>query len=330
MTLNIVSTSFSAPRNTHKNMFNSVENSISPNWRVNNLVPRPAVILQDDNSNSLPNISGVYYNEFNQRVGFLQNNTRIVYEYTLESILNGTPSFIRQFEITAMAGNDSEGVGNVVPNYLEGGFEQFYTEESGSANRGYIVDVTSLLSSSVDTTQAVRQRFNTADAAGSNNSGSEDGDIDEEDQYIVQVQEGEQVGTVPQVYAFTRPTDRDTTPLDGSLFTGGNNDFVVTTPVNIASIFPSGVDLSGCCYHKGADTWIFLSHLLNQAYQVSIDKVAPHSGTALIATLNFTANQAEGACVVPDPNGGGDKLIISSEPGSSSDSTYIVCDYVEP
>jgi len=303
MALVPVVTSLPTPPNLIYNVYDSLDIVADASFLVENYTIGPVI-----NLGAFTNISGVYYNKFTHRVGFIQNNTGLIYEFTYAALKAATiavpPVLLRTITLAGLDGDDTEGCSNIVHNYLEGGFENWVCDENGGANRVYNLPWTfDEMFSTADVTITARQRLTMA-ANASPNEGTEGVSMNKWTQDIDSVQEG---GVSPQVYRrAVRPTNRDTS------YTFTDPELVVTNPFDSSTL---AGDQSDVTIHHGTGHSLILSDTANALNQVTTDGL-----NTLVSTLNLgaTFDQPEGFCQTIGLEG-----IIASETDSFAFLTYV-------
>lgn len=303
--LTAVTTSLPTPRNLIYNVFDSMEVADDASFRVENWVVGDVI-----NLGALTNISGVYYNKFTHRVGFIQNNTATVYEYTYAALKAATvsspPTLLRTIAFTGLDGDDTEGCCNIIHNYAEGGFENWICDENGGANRVYNIPWTfDEMFSESNISIAARRRLTNA-ANGLTNDGTEDVEINKWEQEIHSVQEG---ATGTRVYRVSnRPTNRDVS------YVWTDPELTVDETRFDATSLPAG-DQAGLYFHHATGHSVILSESGNALRQVTTD-----GNDTLVSSLSLgTAfDQPEGVTMGPNMEG-----IIASETDSFAFLTYV-------
>ncbi|PHS20250.1 MAG: hypothetical protein COA86_02860 [Kangiella sp.] len=270
-----------------------MESINSPAWRVSNLVAGTLV-----NLGTGTNTSDVNYNPFTKRFGFIRNNFGTITEISESDIVNSvaSPTLIRVITILGLGGfNDTEGLSDILPNFLEGGYECWFTIENGGRNWGYNLPFTKAeLLSTANISVTVRQRLQFAANSSGTNDASEGIYYSWQTDRLIVCQEGAVSTRV--IFLADRPTDRDT-DLDQAVDAG----FSVTNPFDADVVIQTGSDLSSILIHEGTGHILVLSDTGNAVYQYDF------SGT-LISTLNIVGMfQPEGLALH------GDNLVIMGE-----------------
>lgn len=301
MTLAIVNTSASIAADTHNNVFSSQDSANSPDWRVSNLQAGNIV-----NLGTGTNTSGVNYNPFTKRFGFIRNNFAAYTEISEADIVssNTSPTLIRTVSLGGMFGDDSEDLSDIVPNFSEGGYEFWSCIENGGRVYAYNFQITeSEMFSTSDITLTTRQELIFAATQTDNNSGAEGVDMHIWEQNLIVAQEGQQASTPQAVYEAPRPTNRTT---DYS-YTGAN-----LNPVEPWDADTQSGDLSSIRYHAASNTVLVLSDTGNALYQYS------RTGTLLSTFTIVGMSQPEGITLH------GDNIIIMGEVDECMYCTYVV------
>ncbi|MCH9735904.1 MAG: hypothetical protein K0U78_15350 [Actinomycetia bacterium] len=204
-----------------------MDSSLSPDWRVSNLVPGTMV-----NLGTGTNTSDVGYNPFTKRFGFIRNNFGTVTEISESDIVNSvaSPTLIRVVTINGLGGfNDTEGLTDVYQNLTEGGYEFWISIENGGRNWIYNVpfDVDDMFSTSnVSVTQ--RQELIFARNSTGTNDAAEGVAFNLTTQQLLACQEG--AVDIRRLFLMNRPTNRDTdySYSNTGVHDGSNGDAVLT------------------------------------------------------------------------------------------------------
>ncbi len=301
--LTIANTSHDWQPNAVDNTVSSLQSANAPGWRVSNLTAGTLINLGTGN-----NASDVGYNRFTKRFGFIRNNFATISEISEADIVNGVanPTIIRRITINGLGGfNDTEGLSNVFPNLLEGGYEFWMSIENGGRNWAYNVPITeSEMFGTTDISITQRQRLQMAANSTGTNDALEGVDFNLATNQIIACQEG--ATSERKIFLADRPTDRDS-DLDEAIDAG----FTVTNPFIADTVIPAGSDCSSICFHPGTGHILVLSDTGNAVRQYELD------GT-LIDTLTVTGmNQIEGICLH------GDNLVIMGEADECRYYTYV-------
>jgi len=289
--------------NAVNDTIDSRDSLVSSAWRVENIV-----LGVKFNLGTGTNTSDVGYNPFTKRFGFIRNNFGTVSEIAEADIVNSVtqPPIIRTITLNGMFGDDSEGLSDVFPNLLEGGYEFWSCIENGGRTYGYNFQITeSEMFSVSDISLTARRQLQFDQNAADTNLAGEGIDYSIKGNELLMVREGGQPTTTKKVYLASRPTDRDTD------YSYSDAEFNPSNPFDGENV--TG-DLSSCAFHEATGHLLILSDTGNAVYQYD------RSGT-LISTLSLGGLlfQPEGICMH------GDNLVIM---GETDECAY--CIYVAP
>jgi len=302
MTLVLASTAHSAVSNTVDKTYSCFDTAESATFLVENLVAGTLVNMSTGN-----NLSDVGYNPYSNRFMFTRNNFASFHEFSESDIVNGvaSPTQIRVVTVTALFGDDTEGLTDVVPNLTEGGYEFWISIENGGVNQTYNVPYskTNMLGTS-NISIGARQQLIMA-TVGSSNDGQEGVGFHLKNQELIGCSEGA-VG-VRRIYVANRPTDRDTNYDQAS-----DAELTVTAPFDANVVVPSGSDLSSICFHEATGHILVLSETGNALYQYKRDGTL----VSTLSGLNTPLFQPEGICMH------GDNMVIMGETDECCYYTY--------
>lgn len=300
MTLAIAKKRFIIPANTHFDVYDCVDTPDSPSWAISNLSYGTQYTLPDD----LGNISDCYYCGHTKRFGFIQNGTGIIFEYDEDEIVAGTAtSPIRTITITGTDSSDTESICDPEPNFLEGGYSVYTTDEGGGANNCYRVEITrEQLISTSNISIAVRNQRRLDEPATGNNEGLEGNDRNPFTEAVVAVMEGRQNDN-PQSFEFTEPADRDTDYIE----TDPELSATLTTPFDSQALLTAGHDQSSISWHLPTNTLLVLSDLGNRLYH--IQRGTPGTVLGQLDLAGQGLGQIECSCFY------GDGVLVAGETG---------------
>ncbi len=302
MTLAVAVTSHDWIPNVHDNTVSSFDSAASPNWRVSNLVAGAMV-----NLGTGTNTSDVGYNPFTKRFGFIRNNFAEITEFSESDIVNSVPSptAIRTITVTGLGSFlDSEGLSNVFPNLLEGGYEFWISIENGGRNWAYNVPITlNDMFSTSNISISQRQRLQLAPNSAGTNDGLEGVDYHLALSQIIGCQEG--AVDRRAIFLADRPTDRDTDYVETDA------QLSVSEPFDADAIIPSGSECASIVFHAATEHILVLSSAGSAVRQYALD------GT-LIDTLTISGfSNAEGLSLH------GDNLVVMGEADECRYYTYV-------
>lgn len=312
--LSFPTTNFSWSKNLVFDIYDSVETSASSTWNLSNLNLVGATLRTFPGS--LTNISDIGYNRETKRFWSIQNNTRIMREYSQTLMISGSPILIREITWSGLAGSDTEGISDLIVNLQEGGYEVMVCEESAGGNRAYFGNFTSIMTGTINVVLPERQMLTMAPTATDLNDGAEGVTFNVWDQYITTVQEGSIVTTDREFFSADRPVIRN---VD---YTFSDPELTVTNPFNSQGLLPTSprADQSSVVFHQGTGNYLILSQTTQTIFQVSITR--PGGPGTIISTLDISSAgmfQPEGLCFF------GDDLFVCGETDE-----YIQIPYVAP
>lgn len=261
MTLSIAKTSFELPPNSHFGVYDSIDTPESSTWDISNLVAGDLHQLPG----SLGNQSGAWYNAHTRRLGTIQNAAGVIREWDEDEVIAGTVlAPIRTISTSGWVSADTESLTDPQPNFLEGGYSSYTSDEGGGANNAYRMEFTRAeLVSTSNITKGVRSRRTDGPAGPGNNDGKEGVDRNHFTETMVTVMEGRQeVVDPPHAFEWEEPADRDADA------TYADNSLVVTTPYVADDLLAPTHDQSDILWHLPTDTFLVLSDLGNRIYHI--------------------------------------------------------------
>ena len=299
------SPSFQLARDLVNDRYSTDLSGLAKTYLIENLVANG---VETNLGNLTTNSSGATFVRDTGKIWVIHNGTSIIDEYDPSDLT----TVIRT---VALGGSltDTEGVEWMGYNADDDMYEFAVASENGGNYYVIIFQITlaQLTSTAAGQTFDPTQTLTVAPAEPDGNKGAEGVAFDRFNNIFYVVGEGS-LTTPRELFSFTRPADRVTTPLTYV------SDFTVTDH-DAETLFDSWgthgdlFDLSDIHFHEGTGHLIILSHTGTEIVQLNLT-----TGT-IVSNFPLSGNQWEGICLV------GDDVIVIAEAYE-----YQLYDYVAP